>query len=99
VSSWFRWEGDDLVLQLRVQPKARRDEFAEIQDARRRLRIIAPPVEGKANAHLIRFLAKAFGVGRNQVTLETGETGRNKRIRIRAPRRFPAALGDLNRSA
>ncbi len=95
MSDWFRWEGNDLVLHLRVQPKASRDEFAEIQDQRRRLRITAPPTEGKANRHLIGFLAKAFGVGRSQITLETGATGRNKRIRIHAPRRLPIALREL----
>ncbi len=57
-----------------------------------RVRISAPPVEGKANTHLIRFLAKAFGVGRSRVTLIRGSRARRKLFRIQAPARFPISV-------
>jgi len=94
-SGWFHWDGTDLVLRLRVQPKASRDEFAGPQERSYRVRITAPPVDGKANAHLIKFLAKAFGVSKTAVTLESGETSREKRIRICSPSRLP--VSDLTR--
>ncbi len=47
-----------------------------------RIRLNAPPVEGKANEALGRFLAKALGVSRGCVTLLSGEKGRNKVVRI-----------------
>lgn len=88
-STWYRWDGDELVLLLSVRPKANRDEFAGPQASRYRVRITAPPVDGKANAHLVRFLAKAFGVARSAITLEAGGTSREKRVRIRAPVLIP----------
>jgi uncharacterized protein (TIGR00251 family) len=91
-AQWYRWQGDSLQLSLRVQPRASRDEFVAPHGECYKVRITAPPVEGKANEHLIGFLAKAFGVSRAQVTLESGEGGRNKRFRIQAPTRFPVPI-------
>ena len=88
---WYRWEGDDLLLQLRVQPKASRDGFVGPLGEAYKVRITAPPVEGRANAHLLAFLAKAFGVPKGAVALEAGAGGRLKRVRIHAPRRLPIA--------
>ena len=87
--SWYRREGDDLILLLSIQPRAGRDEVTGLHDGRLRLRITAPPVDGKANRHLIAWLAKAFGVPRSRVLLESGESGRQKRVRIISPARIP----------
>ncbi|RME35124.1 MAG: YggU family protein [Gammaproteobacteria bacterium] len=93
--TWWRWEGEDLVLLLSIQPRARRDEVTGLHDGRLRLRITAPPVEGKANRHLLGWLADAFGVPRSRVELESGESGRRKRARIHAPGRLPEWFGRL----
>jgi hypothetical protein len=87
--NWFHWDGDDLLLSLRVQPRAKKDEFVAPHGDHYKARITAPPVEGKANAHLEKFLARSFGVKRSQVTMQTGQTSRNKLFRIKAPTRFP----------
>ncbi|SQK84778.1 protein YggU [Pseudomonas aeruginosa] len=50
-------------------------------------------MEGKANAHLLAFLGKAFGVAKSLVSLESGELNRQKRVRIRRPTRLPEELG------
>lgn len=89
---WYRWEGDDLLLHLRVQPRGGSDRFIEPHDDRYKVRITAPPVDGKANAHLLRFLARAFGVPRNRVALLSGETSRNKTFRIEKPCKYPIPL-------
>ncbi|MFA5531206.1 MAG: DUF167 family protein [Thiohalomonadaceae bacterium] len=89
----IRWEGADLVLDLRVQPRASRDELVGPHGEQMKVRITAPPVDGKANAHLLRFIAKAFGVPPSAVTLVSGETGRDKRLRIACPRSFPNVTG------
>ncbi len=86
---WYRWVGADLEVRLRVQPRASRDELGEIQGDTLRVRIKAPPVEGKANLALRRFLADAFGVPQSRVELLAGDQSRGKRLLIRAPRRFP----------
>ena len=88
-TSWYRWEGDELLLSLRVQPRASSDKFVGPHGNEYKLRITAPPVDGKANEHLRRFLAKAFAVPGARVVLEAGHHAKTKRIRIRDPKSFP----------
>ncbi|HSC82003.1 MAG TPA: DUF167 domain-containing protein [Pseudomonas sp.] len=97
--SWYRWDGEDLILDCHLQPKASSDEFAGLHGERLKIRLTAPPVEGKANAHLLAFLGKAFSVAKSQVSLESGELNRQKRVRIRAPQRLPDLPGLTARSA
>ena len=91
--SFYRWDGDDLILDCHLQPKASKDEFAGLQAERLKIRLTAPPVDGKANAQLQAFLAKAFGVAKSQVSLESGTLNRHKRLRIHAPQILPPIPG------
>jgi uncharacterized protein (TIGR00251 family) len=86
---WRRQEGAALVLTLHVQPGAKRTEVAGAHGEALRIRLAAPPVDGKANAELARFLADVFGVPLRQVTLVRGETSRAKIVRIESPARRP----------
>ncbi len=98
MSLWYRWDGADLLITLRVQPRASRDEILP-EAARLRVRITAPPVDGAANAHLLRFIAGRFGVAPSRTELVRGASGREKTVRIRAPAEIPAELaGHLIRS-
>jgi hypothetical protein len=90
--SHFRWDGADLILECHLQPKASKDEFAGLHGGRVKIRLTAPPVDGKANAHLIVFLASTFAVSKSQVSLESGQLSRKKRVRIKQPQRLPAEL-------
>ena len=92
MSAWYRWDGSDLILDCRLQPKASSDELVGDLGDELKIRITAPPVDGKANAHLVQFLAKSFGVSKSKVQIEKGELGRSKRARIQAPVKFPANL-------
>jgi uncharacterized protein len=80
--SWLRQEGADLVLTLHVQPNAKRTEFAGPHGEAMKLRLAAPPVDGKANATLCAFLAEFCGVPKSAVALLSGETSRAKRVRV-----------------
>jgi uncharacterized protein (TIGR00251 family) len=82
-------EPPDLVLRIHVQPGAKKTEAAGRHGDALKLRLAAPPAEGKANLALIAFLADAFGVPRRRVTLLSGEKSREKRVRIEAPVRRP----------
>jgi uncharacterized protein len=86
---YFQWQDGDLLLNIKVQPRASKDELAEILGDSLKVRITAPPVDGAANKHLIAFLAKIFKVSKSQVTLISGETGREKRLRVQAPKQWP----------
>jgi hypothetical protein len=90
-----RRDGADLVLDVRVQPRASRSEIAGLQGDRLRIRLQAPPVDGKANAALVAFIAGLFGVTRARVTIEHGLAARDKRLRIRDVAEVPAALHAL----
>ena len=92
MADFYRWEGEVLHLFVRVQPKASSDAFAEVQEERIKVRITAPPVDGKANEHLVKFIAKACGVAKSQVEIKSGETGRNKHICVITPKRLPAGV-------
>jgi uncharacterized protein len=77
------------VLALHVQPGAKRTEAAGTHGDSLKFRLAAPPVDGKANAELVRFLADAFDVPQRQVTIVRGETSRQKSVRIVAPAARP----------
>lgn len=82
MADWYVWQGSDLLLRVSVQPRARRDEICGIQGEALKVRITAPPVDGKANAHLIAYVATQCGVSKSAVSLISGESSRHKRLRI-----------------
>jgi uncharacterized protein (TIGR00251 family) len=88
-STWQRQDGDALVLTLHVQPGAARTEVAGLHGDALKIRLAAPPVEGRANAALTRYLAEAFGVAVRNVVIERGDTSRRKVVRISAPAKRP----------
>ncbi len=71
-----------VVLRLHIQPKAVKTEITGIHGDRLKIRLKAPPVDGKANAELIRFLSDVLRVPKNQVTITHGETGRQKTVYV-----------------
>lgn len=71
------------ALAIRVTPRARRNEIAEIlHDGTIRIRLTAPPVEGKANQALIEFLAEVLDVPKSHIEIVAGQTGRDKLVSI-----------------
>ncbi|KKD60327.1 hypothetical protein RN22_11285 [Grimontia sp. AD028] len=88
-------DNDDLILRLYIQPKASRDQWMGQHGEEIKLAITAPPVDGKANAHLTKFLSKQFKVAKGQIDIEKGELGRHKQVRIHSPSLCPDAISDL----
>jgi len=89
VPAFFEWQDDNLILKVRVQPRAASNSFAEYNNEYIKVRITTPPIDGKANRHLIEFLAKTFKVAKSSIQLLSGETGRNKRLLIQQPSTLP----------
>lgn len=85
----------DIVLHVYIQPKASRDQIVGLHGEELKIAITAPPVDGKANAHLTKYLAKQFKVAKNAITIEKGELGRHKQVRIISPSIIPAAIEGL----
>lgn len=88
-NSAYYWDGDDLILNVRVTTRASKNEIQEIGEESIKVRINTPPVDGKANAHLKKFLGKEFGVAPSRITIESGELSRDKRFRLPSPSKFP----------
>jgi uncharacterized protein len=76
---------DGFELRTHVQPQASKSEFAGTHGDRLKIRIQAKPVDGEANAAIIKFLSKAAGVPKSQIELLRGATSRDKDFRISLP--------------
>ena len=87
--TWLKEAPDHVILTLHVQPGARSTEVVGTHGAALKVRLAAPPVDGKANEMLIAFLAEMFAVPLRNVTIEAGHTGRSKRVRIVGPKNRP----------
>ncbi|MDD2668655.1 MULTISPECIES: DUF167 family protein [Zoogloea] len=81
--SWLSRAADgSVILTLHIQPGAKKTEITGLHGEALKIRLAAPPVDGKANAALIAFLAKACGVSKSAVELVSGDTCRAKRVRV-----------------
>lgn len=80
---WLNRAADgSFVLSLHIQPGAKKTEIAGLHGEALKIRLAAPPVDGKANAALIAFLAKTCGVPKSAVELVSGDSSRTKRVRL-----------------
>ncbi len=71
------------ALAVRVTPRASKDEIVEVlSDGTVKVHLQAPPVEGKANEALVKFLAKVLGVTPGRIEVVAGATGRDKLISV-----------------
>lgn len=79
----FRGGGKGAALAIRVTPRASKNEITEIlHDGTIKIRLTAPPVEGKANSELIRFLADVLDIAPSKLEIVAGETGRDKLVSV-----------------
>src|ERR671931_283155 len=74
--------GESALLTIRVQPRAKRDEVVGERAGAIVIRLAAPPVDGKANAALTAFIAKAAGIPRSRVEIVRGASSRDKVVRV-----------------
>jgi uncharacterized protein (TIGR00251 family) len=72
----------EVRIRVRLTPRAARDDIAGWQDDTLRVRVAAPPVDGKANDALVRLLAGALGVPKSRIGIVSGATSRDKTVAI-----------------
>jgi len=89
-----RANGDAVLVRVHVIPRAGRESI-ELEGAALRVRLIAPPIEGAANAALIALLAARLRLPKRAVTIERGATSRDKVVAIAGltPADFWSRLG------
>jgi uncharacterized protein (TIGR00251 family) len=80
---WIKTAKDGVVLSIHLTPRASRDAVDGLHGDALKVKIKAPPVDGKANAYLLAFLAEQLGVAKSSVSLERGETSREKTVLVR----------------
>ena len=77
-------QGADLILHLRVRPRASPEGFAGVRAGRLQVRVSAAPVDGEANERLMRILARELAVPMSSLVLTRGVTSRDKDVLVRA---------------
>jgi uncharacterized protein len=83
VSDWFRAAGDGrITLTLHIQPGAKKTEFAGLHGDALKIRLAAPPVDGKANEALLKFVAETLGLAKSAISLKSGQTSRRKVVEV-----------------
>nr|MBL8410956.1 YggU family protein [Dechloromonas sp.] len=84
MSDWFRVAADGrITLTLHIQPGAKKSEFAGLHGEALKIRLAAPPVDGKANEALVKFVAARLGLAKSAVSLVSGQTSRHKILEVR----------------
>lgn len=79
---WYKCDVDTITLTVYVQPGAKRTEISGLHDGALKIRLASPPIEGRANAALVQYIAKLFDVPLKQVELKQGGKSRRKVIMI-----------------
>ena len=83
MSDWYRVAADGrITLTLHIQPGAKKTELAGLHGEALKIRLAAPPVDGKANEALLRFVAERLQLPKSAVTLKSGQTSRHKVLEI-----------------
>lgn len=94
MDDWYRVAADGkITLTLHIQPGAKKSECAGRHGDALKIRLAAPPVDGKANAALTEFVAEYLGLPRAAVRLKSGQTSRRKILEITGS--SPAAVARL----
>lgn len=82
-------------LRIFLQPKASRDQIVGLHDNELKIAITAPPIDGQANTHLLKYLSKLFKVPKSSIVLEKGELQRHKQIFVPEPKQIPTEIEKL----
>ncbi len=84
MAEWIRWNGNAATITLHIQPGARKTEVVGLHGDALKIRLAAPPVDGKANAALLEFVADRLQLAKSAVSLIGGQTSRRKIVGLAA---------------
>ena len=92
MSSFYQWDGDVLILNIRGTAGAKRDVIDKVIGDQLKVSVKAAPEAGKATKYMVRFLAGEFGVSSRDIEVVFGATNVKKQFRIKAPTRLPSVI-------
>lgn len=79
---YIRVDPDGVILAIKLQPRAAKNEICGLHGTELRVRVTAPPVDAAANDALVKFLADAFDCPRSCIKIVYGHTSRHKQIKL-----------------
>ena len=82
INDCFKITGNDIIVKVKIVPGSSQDKIIGIYNDALKIAIAAPPVEGKANKKCIAYLAKYFDVVKSKIEIISGQTSKNKLIKI-----------------
>jgi uncharacterized protein (TIGR00251 family) len=74
---------EQVIITVQVQPNAKQNKVIGFGDSILKVKIAAPPIKGRANKELIKFLSSLFGISKSDLSIEKGKTSKTKAIAIR----------------
>jgi uncharacterized protein (TIGR00251 family) len=92
MADFCAWDGATLVLNILGTPGAKQDVIGKVKGDQLRVSVTAAPVAGRATDHMVRFLAKQFGVKPGNIEVVFGRFNINKQLRIRSPLSLPPVI-------
>jgi len=92
MNTFYAWDGDILILNILGTPNAKNDKIGKPKGNQLKISAAAIPRGGKATDHMVKFLAKEFGVRVSDIEVVFGRMNVNKQLRITAPTRLPAVI-------
>lgn len=90
--SFCHWDADTLVLNILGTPNASKDAIGKPKGHQLRVSVTAAPVAGRATDHMVRFLAREFGVAVADIQVVFGRFNVNKQLRVRSPATLPSVV-------
>jgi hypothetical protein len=90
--AWYRRNGEIITLTLHVQPGAKRSEIVGLHGEALKIKLAAPPIEGRANEALLKFIADLFAVPLRNTELKQGGQSRHKVVAVTGSRIDPGIL-------
>ncbi|MBD3810515.1 MAG: DUF167 domain-containing protein [Sulfuricurvum sp.] len=89
---FYQWEGDILVLNVLGTPSAKRDAIGKVKGNQLKISVTEAPVAGRATDHMVRFLAKEFGISPSDIEVVYGRMNVNKQLRLKNPKHLPSVI-------
>ena len=86
------WDGDILVLNILGTPGAKQDVIGKPKGNQLKISVTAAPEGGRATDHMVKFLAKEFGVAVKDIEVVFGRFNVNKQLRIKSPKQLPSVI-------
>lgn len=82
IDDCFKISGNDIIIKVKIVPGSSKNKIIGAYNDALKISIAAPPVEGKANKKCIAYLAKYFDVAKSKIEIISGQTSKNKLIKI-----------------